>query len=78
MMKTDIGAAGALAAAAFVFALSGAAAPAMAKKAQRTVHCMGINACKGMSECKTAESGCKGQNSCRGHCQEPFWLENAS
>lgn len=30
------------------------------------VHCGGINACKGQSECKTATNACKGQNSCKG------------
>ncbi|QGM97459.1 hypothetical protein [Methylocystis parvus] len=64
---TTQAAASALAAAAFAFALSGAASPAMAKEAKKTVQCFGINACKGLSACKTAESGCKGQNSCKGH-----------
>ena len=31
-----------------------------------TVKCMGINACKGQSKCKTAENACAGQNSCKG------------
>ena len=30
------------------------------------VHCMGSNACKGQSACKTASSSCKGQNACKG------------
>lgn len=30
------------------------------------VKCMGINACKGSSECATATNSCKGQNSCKG------------
>ncbi len=30
------------------------------------VHCGGINACKGKSECKTATNACKGQNACKG------------
>ena len=29
--------------------------------------CMGANACKGQSSCKTATSSCKGMNSCKGH-----------
>ncbi len=33
---------------------------------EATVHCSGINACKGQSECKTATNACKGQNSCKG------------
>lgn len=32
-----------------------------------TVHCAGINSCKGQSDCKTAENACKGQNTCKGH-----------
>lgn len=32
-----------------------------------TVHCAGINSCKGKSDCKTAENACKGQNTCKGH-----------
>jgi len=30
------------------------------------VACNGGNACKGQSECKTANSSCKGQNACKG------------
>ena len=29
---------------------------------EATVHCSGINACKGQSACTTATSACKGQN----------------
>lgn len=28
--------------------------------------CMGANACKGQSSCKTASSSCKGLNNCKG------------
>lgn len=28
--------------------------------------CMGGNACKGQSACKTSSNACKGQNSCKG------------
>jgi uncharacterized membrane protein len=31
------------------------------------VHCYGLHACKGNSDCKTAEHSCKGQNACKGH-----------
>ena len=31
-----------------------------------SVHCSGINSCKGTSDCKTAKNECKGQNSCKG------------
>jgi hypothetical protein len=30
------------------------------------IHCMGVNACKGQSGCKTASNECKGQNACKG------------
>jgi hypothetical protein len=29
-------------------------------------HCMGANACKGQSGCKTAKNECKGLNACKG------------
>ena len=28
--------------------------------------CMGVNSCKGHSDCKTASSSCKGLNACKG------------
>ena len=45
-----------------------AAAPASAQEAKdEKVHCYGINSCKGMSDCKTAQNDCRGKNSCKGH-----------
>lgn len=41
---------------------------------EATVHCMGINACKGQSGCATASSSCKGQNSCKGQ----GWVEKTT
>jgi len=32
-----------------------------------TVHCYGINSCKGTADCKTAANECKGMNACKGH-----------
>lgn len=43
-------------------------------KADGSVKCMGINACKGQSKCQTAENACAGQNSCKGH----GWIKAAS
>jgi len=44
-----------------------AGAPAAVSAAEKgTVHCYGVNACKGKSSCATANSACKGQNSCKG------------
>ena len=33
---------------------------------EMTVHCVGVNSCKGTADCKTAKNDCKGQNSCKG------------
>lgn len=52
------------AAAASLFA---AAPAAMAVTNEGKVHCTGVNACKGTSECKTATNACKGQNACKGN-----------
>ena len=50
------------AAAAAMFAL----APVSAGADEDAVQCMGGNACKGHSACKTASSECKGLNACKG------------
>ncbi len=61
------------AAAAIALAAAAHAAPAprgssgTAVGAEDTVHCYGINSCKGSSDCKTTEHDCKGMNSCKGH-----------
>lgn len=34
--------------------------------AEDSVHCYGVNACKGQSDCKTTAHECKGMNSCKG------------
>jgi hypothetical protein len=34
--------------------------------ATASVHCSGVNSCKGTSECKSAKNSCKGMNSCKG------------
>jgi len=31
-----------------------------------SVHCAGVNSCKGKTSCKSAKNNCKGQNSCKG------------
>jgi len=44
-----------------------AAAPvAVAGSDTATVHCYGVNACKGQNDCKTAQNACKGHGSCKG------------
>lgn len=35
-------------------------------KADGTVHCSGVNGCKGQTSCKSATNDCKGKNSCKG------------
>jgi uncharacterized membrane protein len=66
----------ALASAAAALALSSAAAFAAGAPAgssgralgsEDTVHCYGVNSCKGNADCATTENACKGQNECKGH-----------
>lgn len=63
MNKTVSGAAIATAAA-MLFSVASVTTASAADEAK--VHCMGVNACKGQSSCKTASNSCKGQNSCKG------------
>ena len=62
------------AAAAALFATGAMLAPAVHAAEGGKVQCMGINSCKGHSDCKTATSDCKGLNSCKGQ----GWMEKAS
>ncbi len=57
-----------LAAAAFTMALSGAtiSLTSTASAAEEKIHCVGVNACSGQSDCKSATNECKGLNSCKG------------
>ena len=50
-------------AAAGLFSMT-AAGPASAQAAK--IHCDGVNACKGHSECKGEKNSCKGLNACKG------------
>jgi len=56
----------AVATAAAMLLLTAPVASAGKTQHSRTGHCMGVNACKGHSSCKTASNVCKGQNSCKG------------
>jgi len=61
-----IGTSGAvLAAAALSIAIGGMTLP-VAHADDAKVMCLGVNSCKGQSECKSASNACKGQNSCKG------------
>jgi hypothetical protein len=62
-MKKVSGAALAIAAAGLF--LGGAASTVSAAEAGK-IHCVGLNACKGTSDCKTATNACKGKNECKG------------
>ena len=63
-MQLVSGAAIAISAAQLFVADGGIAAAADQEKAK--IHCSGVNACKGKSECSSAKNGCKGQNECKG------------
>ncbi|MBI3530219.1 MAG: hypothetical protein HY067_19910 [Betaproteobacteria bacterium] len=56
----------ALAAAAAGLFLAGTAGVIAADKTEAKVHCAGVNACKGKSECASASNSCSGQNACKG------------
>jgi hypothetical protein len=74
-MNAKIVSGASMAAAAIALVLNGGTpAPALAKKMSKTVHCSGINSCKGTSACKTANNSCKGMNSCKGQ----GWLPEKS
>ncbi len=73
-MKMTIISGSSIAAAAIALTMSGMSlAPANAKAA-KSVHCFGINTCKGQGSCKSAKNACKGQNSCKGQ----GWLPEKS
>lgn len=55
-----------LAATAAAFIVSGTVLSTTVKAADATVHCFGVNSCKGQSACKSGDHACKGQNSCKG------------
>jgi uncharacterized membrane protein len=56
----------ALAAAALTLAISGATLIKSSIAAEGKVQCIGVNSCKGHSECQTATSSCNGMNACKG------------
>jgi len=65
-MKASIRSGVPIAAAAAALILAGTvSAPAFAAE-EGQGHCMGANACKGKSDCKTAKNDCKGMNACKG------------
>ena len=65
MKKTTI--AGAMLATAVALAFTGSAVNAADTSTQPVqLKCLGANACKGQSACKTATNDCQGKNSCKG------------
>jgi hypothetical protein len=65
MKKTTI--AGAMLATAVALAFTGGAVNAADTSTQPAqMKCLGANACKGQSACKTATNDCQGKNSCKG------------
>jgi uncharacterized membrane protein len=66
-MKIDINSGAAIAAAAAALLIAGSAVSAPMQMADaHKGHCVGANACKGKSACKTATNACGGQNACKG------------
>lgn len=53
-------------AAAIAIVAAAAPAPVLAAHAAKTVHCYGVNTCKGTSDCKSGNHECKGMNECKG------------
>jgi hypothetical protein len=76
-MKINILSGATLATTAVALALSGTVVSPTAAKNSASVHCVGINSCKGKSACKTASNSCKGQNSCKGEGWLPEESKNA-
>jgi hypothetical protein len=66
MNKTKV--AGAILATAVALAFTGSAFAADASPSAQApqIKCLGANACKGQSACKTATNDCMGRNSCKG------------
>jgi len=49
-----------------LFSAGSAFADDAAPKAAATIHCSGINSCKGAGACSGADNACKSKNSCKG------------
>jgi hypothetical protein len=65
-MKINSKSGATIAAAAAALLVSGVTLIGPATAAGEKGHCMGVNACKGHSDCKTAKNDCKGMNACKG------------
>jgi len=56
----------AIAASAAVLFIGGCANTGSPGQSEAQIMCEGANGCKGLSDCKTANSACAGQNECKG------------
>jgi hypothetical protein len=65
-MKISVKSGSAIAAAAATLLMAGAVSAPVFAPDEAKGHCVGGNACKGKSACKTASNGCAGQNACKG------------
>ena len=65
-MKMSINSGASVAALAAALLFAGSIAVPHPAAASSKGHCIGANACKGKSACKTASNACKGQNACKG------------
>lgn len=65
-MKISVKSGSALAAAAATLMLAGAVVAPVQAAEEAKGHCVGANACKGKSACKTAKNECNGHNACKG------------
>ncbi len=63
--KVRTGAMIALGAAALILSGCASSGAKTADSGSTNVACVGVNSCKGTSDCKTAGNACKGQNSCK-------------
>jgi hypothetical protein len=66
MNKGTKGAILASAVAAMFIATAAMAQDSSSSAGSASVKCVGANACKGQSACKSADNSCKGQNACKG------------
>jgi hypothetical protein len=63
--KTSKGTMLAIGAAALILAGCAGTGSSTASSGSSSVACVGVNSCKGTSDCKTAGNECKGHNSCK-------------
>ena len=65
-MKVSVRSGASIAAAVALLILGGAVSASAQAAEEGKGHCVGANACKGKSACKTASNECAGLNACKG------------